>query len=150
MIKTAAEAALAKEFAQARARLPGDDASRRSAPPPSICSPSKACRIAASRNGNIPTARADARGKAAGEPARCRGQGRAPRPRDKCSGDVETRRIVFVDGAFVPELSDTAALERGLTVGSLAAALADRDPALTSNWASWRRGAMSPSRSIPR
>ncbi len=48
-------------------------------------------------------------------------------------GDVETRRIVFVDGAFVPELSDTAVLERGLTVGSLAAALADRDPLLTAH-----------------
>ena len=29
-------------------------------------------------------------------------------------GDVECRRLVFVDGAFVPELSDTAALEPGL------------------------------------
>ena len=29
-------------------------------------------------------------------------------------GDVETRRLVFVDGAFVPELSDLANLENGL------------------------------------
>src|SRR5579864_4115938 len=28
-------------------------------------------------------------------------------------GDVETRRLVFVDGAFVAELSDIAALEPG-------------------------------------
>ena len=36
----------------------------------------------------------------------------------------EAFRIVFVDGAFVPELSDTAVLEEGLSVTSLAAALA--------------------------
>ena len=45
-------------------------------------------------------------------------------------GDVECRRLVFVDGAFVPELSDTAALEAGLTVGSLADALSDNDAAV--------------------
>ena len=37
---------------------------------------------------------------------------------------VEARRIVLVDGAFVPELADLAALEPGLTIGSLAQALA--------------------------
>lgn len=42
---------------------------------------------------------------------------------------VDARRIVFVDGAFVPELSDLARLEPGLTVRSMAQALAagDRD-----------------------
>jgi Fe-S cluster assembly protein SufD len=37
---------------------------------------------------------------------------------------IDARRIVFVDGAFVPELSDLARLEAGLTVGSMARALA--------------------------
>ena len=41
-------------------------------------------------------------------------------------GEIETRRLVFVDGAFVPELSDIAALEPGLAVGSLADALVRR------------------------
>src|SRR5262252_827600 len=36
---------------------------------------------------------------------------------------VEARRIVLVDGAFVPELSDFAALEAGVTIGSMAQAL---------------------------
>ena len=40
---------------------------------------------------------------------------------------VETRRLVFVDGAFVPELSDLAP-ERGLSVTSMAEALAKGDP----------------------
>ena len=64
-----------------------------------------------------PDAAAKARAKTAGQ----------------CSATSKRRRIVFVDGAFVPELSDTAALEHGLTVGSLADALADRDPALTAH-----------------
>lgn len=42
---------------------------------------------------------------------------------------VGARRIVFVDGVFAPELSDLSALEKGLTIGSLADALAKADPA---------------------
>jgi Fe-S cluster assembly protein SufD len=37
---------------------------------------------------------------------------------------VKARRIVLVDGAFVPELSDLAALQPGLTIASMAQALA--------------------------
>ena len=40
---------------------------------------------------------------------------------------IEARRIVFVDGAFAPELSDLAALETGLSIGSIARALASGD-----------------------
>src|ERR1700731_727693 len=40
---------------------------------------------------------------------------------------VEARRIVLVDGAFVPDLSDLAALEPGLTIASMAKALATGD-----------------------
>jgi Fe-S cluster assembly protein SufD len=40
---------------------------------------------------------------------------------------VEARRIVLVDGAFVPQLSDLAALEPGLTVVPMATALATGD-----------------------
>jgi len=48
-------------------------------------------------------------------------------------GDVETRRLVFVDGAFVAELSDLASLEPGLTITSLAGALAGNDAALSTH-----------------
>jgi Fe-S cluster assembly protein SufD len=41
---------------------------------------------------------------------------------------IETRRIVLVDGAFVPELSDLAALEPGLAIVPMARALAAGDP----------------------
>ena len=39
---------------------------------------------------------------------------------------VDCRRLVFVDGAFAPELSDLAP-EAGLTIGSMAEALAKGD-----------------------
>lgn len=45
-------------------------------------------------------------------------------------GDIDARRMVFVDGAFVPELSDLADLPKGLTVRSMAEALAAGDPLL--------------------
>ena len=40
---------------------------------------------------------------------------------------IDRRRLVFVDGAFAPELSDLTE-EEGLTIGSLADALAKADP----------------------
>jgi len=44
----------------------------------------------------------------------------------KIFAQVNCRRLVFVDGAFVPELSDLSA-EAGLTIGSMADALAKND-----------------------
>jgi Fe-S cluster assembly protein SufD len=41
---------------------------------------------------------------------------------------VDARRLVLVDGAFVPELSDLGALEPGLTIVPMAQALAAGDP----------------------
>ena len=129
-IKTAAETALANAFNQARTRLPGDDV---------ITAQRKAAFDLFAREGlphrrvedwkytdlralmrdakplaSPPDAAAKARAKTAG----------------KLLGDVETRRLVFVDGAFVPELSDTAGLEPGLEVGSLADAFSRTAPLL--------------------
>jgi Fe-S cluster assembly protein SufD len=47
--------------------------------------------------------------------------------------ELEARRIVFVDGAFVAELSDVADLEPGLTIGSMAAALAAGEPLIAAH-----------------
>src|SRR5947209_1858672 len=41
--------------------------------------------------------------------------------------DVDSRRLVFVDGAFAPELSDLARLESGLTIQTMSQALAQGD-----------------------
>ena len=126
VIKTAAETALANAYAEARARLPGGDA---------IAAQRAAAFDIFAKEG-LPHRRVEEwkytdlralmrEAKPLASPPDAAAKARA-RTAGQMLGDVETRRIVFVDGAFVPELSDTAALERGLTVGSLAAALADR------------------------
>ncbi len=132
-IKTAAETALAQTFSQARARLPGDGAiaaqrdaafdvfAKEGLPHRRVeewkYTDLRALMRDAKPLASPPDAAAKARAKTAGA----------------LLGDLEARRLVFVDGAFVAELSDTAKLESGLTVGSLADALADNDPALATH-----------------
>ena len=131
VIKTAAETALANGFTEARTRLPGGGA---------IAAQRAAAFDIFAREG-LPHRRVEEwkytdlralmrEAKPLASPPDAAAKARA-RTAGQMLGDVETRRIVFVDGALVPELSDTAALERGLTVGSLAAALAAGDPTLT-------------------
>jgi len=45
---------------------------------------------------------------------------------------IEARRIVFVNGSFVPELSDLEDLEPGLAIRSMASALAAGDPRIVN------------------
>jgi Fe-S cluster assembly protein SufD len=127
-IKTAAEQGLAEAFAAASGRLPG------------------AADVAALR------AAAFRRFEAQGLPHRrieewkytdLRALMREARPLAEPPGAAEkayaknagamlaatdARRIVFVDGTLVPELSDLAALEPGVTIRPLAQALVDNDP----------------------
>jgi Fe-S cluster assembly protein SufD len=133
IIKTAAETALAQAFSQARGRLPGDGAiaAQRAAafdvfakiglPHRRIedwkYTDLRALMREAKPLAEPPDATAKARAKTAGA----------------LLGDVETRRLVFVDGAFVAELSDVAALEPGLAIGSLADALSDGDATLAAH-----------------
>ena len=132
-IKTAAETALAQAYGEARGRLPGGDANA-------------AQRAAAfdvfAKNG-LPHRRVedwkytdlralmrDAKPLAAPPDAAAKARAKTA---GALLGDVEARRLVFVDGAFVAELSDVGNLERGLTVGSLAEALAAGNPELTTH-----------------
>ena len=61
----------------------------------------------------------------------------AARARAKDAGallaDTDCRRLVFVDGAFVPELSDLEDLSAGLTIRPMAQALAAGDPLVTQH-----------------
>ena len=61
----------------------------------------------------------------------------AAKARAKSAGqllaDIEARRLVFVNGVFVPELSDLAGLEKGLSIRSLAQALAAGDPLVAAH-----------------
>ncbi len=50
----------------------------------------------------------------------------------KMLGGVDCRRLVFVDGAFAPDLSDLSP-EQGVTVGSMAEALGKGDPLVTAH-----------------
>jgi Fe-S cluster assembly protein SufD len=127
-LKTAAELALASTFAAVKGKLPGNG-------------PVAALRDSAFRDFDargLPHRRVeewkytdlrafmrDAKPLAAPPEAAAKARAKAaPCP----IGDVECRRIVFINGAFVPELSDLGALEKGLTIGSMAAALAKGDP----------------------
>jgi len=47
--------------------------------------------------------------------------------------DMDARRIVFVDGAFVPEISDLNNLEKGLTIRPMAQALSSSDPLVAAH-----------------
>ena len=132
IIKTAAETALAQEFAQARARLPGGKviAAQRAAAFDVFAReglPHR--RIEDWKYTDLRVLMRDAKPLAAPPDAKAKAHARSA---GALIGDVETRRLVFVDGAFVAELSDTAALESGLSVDSLADALAGGDPALTA------------------
>lgn len=132
-IKTAAETALARAFAEARARLPGDDAvaARRDAAFDVFAKdglPHR--RVEEWKYTDLRALMRDAKPLAAPPDAAAKARAKAA---GTLIGDVETRRLVFVDGAFVAELSDVAGLEAGLTVGSLSQALAAGDPALTAH-----------------
>jgi Fe-S cluster assembly protein SufD len=133
VIKTAAETALAHEFAQARGRLPGVGAiadqraaafdlfAREGLPHRRVedwkYTDLRVLMREAKPLAGPPDGAAKARAKTAGQ----------------WLGDVETRRVMFVDGMFVPELSDVGGLEAGLTIGSLADALANNDPTLSAH-----------------
>jgi Fe-S cluster assembly protein SufD len=132
-IKTAAETALAANFAAARRALPGaaaiaalrEDAFRRfesdGLPHRRVeewkYTDLRALMREALPLAGVPDAAAKARAKDAGA----------------ALASIEARRIVFVDGAFVPELSDLADLEAGLSISSMAQALATGDPQLMAH-----------------
>jgi len=127
-IRTAAETELCEAFASAKARLPGgqDVAARREAafhrfearglPHRRVeewkYTDLRAMMRDAKPLASPPDAAAKARAKTAAQ----------------VLGDVECRRLVFVDGVFAADLSDLDALEAGLTVRPMAEALAAGDP----------------------
>ena len=128
VIKTAAETALAQTFAQARDRLPGDEAimARRNAAFDLFAKqglPHR--RIEGWKYTDLRALMRDA--KPLASPPDSSAKARA-KDAGRFLGDLDARRLVFVDGAFVPELSDLRELEAGLVVGSLAQALTEGDP----------------------
>jgi Fe-S cluster assembly protein SufD len=129
-IRTAAESALALNFAAARGTLPGvgeiaalrDDAFRRFE---AEGLPSR--RVEEWKYTDLRAAMAEAKplARLPDAAAKCRAL-------EQSTFLIEARRIVLVDGSFVPELSDLERLEPGLTIRSMAAALAQGDGRLVS------------------
>ena len=126
-MKTGAELALAEAFAAAKAKLPGDGKVA-------------ALREAAFRDfdkAGLPTWRSeqwhytdlrallrDAK-PLAGAPSEA-AKTRA-KEAGKLIGDIDVRRVVFVDGVFAPDLSDLENFSPGLTIRSMAEALTAGD-----------------------
>jgi Fe-S cluster assembly protein SufD len=132
-MKTAAESALAASFATAKGALPGARAVaamreeafhrfERHGLPSRRVEDWKYTDLRAAMRDALPLAGVpDAAAK-----ARVAGAG-------ALVAELEARRIVFVDGAFVAELSDLTDLEPGLAIGSMAAALAAGEPLITAH-----------------
>jgi Fe-S cluster assembly protein SufD len=133
IIKTAAETALAQAFSQARGRLPGNGAiaaQRVAAFDVFAKTGLPHRRIEDWKYTDLRALMRDAKPLAAPPDAAAKARAKTA---GALLGDVETRRLVFVDGAFVAELSDVAGLEPGLAVGSLADALSNGDPTLAAH-----------------
>jgi Fe-S cluster assembly protein SufD len=127
-IRTAAEQGLLDSFAASKAKLPGAGevaALRESAFKAFEQQGLPHRRIEEWKYTDLRAAMRDAKPLAAPPDAKAKA-------RAKDAGQwlaaVGARRIVFVDGVFAPDLSDLSALEKGLTIGSLADALAKADP----------------------
>jgi Fe-S cluster assembly protein SufD len=128
-IKTAAECALAANFAAARSRLPGTDttvaALREEAFRRFEIDGLPSRRIEEWKYTDLRALLREARPLASLPDAAAK-----LRAGEACTmlASIEARRIVFVDGSFTPELSDLDGLESGLAIRSMALALAEGDP----------------------
>jgi Fe-S cluster assembly protein SufD len=131
-LKTAAESALAANYAAACARLPGAQAIARLRDEAFRHFETDGLPSRRNEDWKYTDLRAllrEARPLAAppdAEAMRRAAQALAPR------SSMEARRVVFVDGSLVPELSDLASLEPGLSIRSMSSALASGDAGVIS------------------
>ena len=124
-MKTAAELGLAAEWEQAKGRLPGPAGVRENAFQRFAALGLPHRRVEEWKYTDLRALMRDAKPLAAPPDAAALDRARNA---GSVLDDVTCRRIVFVDGVFSAELSDLAALEQGLTIRSMAQALADGDP----------------------
>jgi Fe-S cluster assembly protein SufD len=128
LMKNAAEQQLAAEWQTAKARLPGAAPLRAAAFErfASVGLPHR--RVEEWKYTDLRALMRDAKPLAVPPDA-------AAKARAKDAGgllaDIDNRKLVFVDGAFVPELSDLAGLSAGLTIRPMADALAQGDALVT-------------------
>jgi Fe-S cluster assembly protein SufD len=126
-IKTVAEQALADAFSAVKGKLPGDGSVgelRKAAFETFEAKGLPHRRVEEWKYTDLRTLMRDAKPLASPPDAAAKQQAKDA---GKILGAVDRRRLVVVDGTFVPELSDLANLETGLFIGSLANALATSD-----------------------
>jgi len=128
-VKTAAEQQLASGWQEAKGRLPGAATLRHAAFERFAALGLPHRRVEEWKYTDLRALMRDAK-PLAGAPdaaakARARGAGAS-------LASIEARRIVLVDGVFMPDLSDLDGLEAGLAIDSLAQALACGDELLTA------------------
>jgi Fe-S cluster assembly protein SufD len=137
LIKNPAEQQLAAEWAAAKRQLPGVAPLREAAFERFATTGLPHRRVEEWKYTDLRALMRDAKPLAAPPDA-------AAKARAKDAGsvlsDIDSRRLVFVDGAFAADLSDVAGLEPGLTIRSMAEALASSD-----NLISARLGKVMPS-----
>jgi Fe-S cluster assembly protein SufD len=124
LVKTVAEQQLAAAWQQAKDRLPGLAVQRKRAFERFVAAGLPHRRIEEWKYTDLRALMRDAKPLAAPPGAAARSRAAAA---GRALADIERRRLVFVDGAFVAELSDLDHLEPGLRIGSLAEALAAGD-----------------------
>ncbi len=132
-MKTGAELALAEAYAAAKAKLPGDGkvaALREAAFKQFDAAGLPSWRVEqwhyTDLRGLLRDVRPLAGAPDAAAKARAKDAGRLV-------GDIDVQRVVFVDGVFAPELSDMDKLSPGLSICSMAQALASGNPLVTAN-----------------
>jgi len=132
-MKTGAEVALAEAFAAAKAMLPGDDkvtALREAAIKRFDAAGLPSWRSEQWHYTDLRALLRDAK-PLAGAPS----ETAKTRAKDvgRLIGDMDVRRVVFVDGVFSPDLSDLKNFSPGLTIRSMAEALTAGDPLAAAN-----------------
>ncbi|MDT3686385.1 MAG: Fe-S cluster assembly protein SufD [Pseudorhodoplanes sp.] len=132
-IKTAAEQGLADAFSRVRASLPGAGAVaalREKAFSDFEARGLPHRRVEEWKYTDLRALMRDAKPLAAPPDAQAKERAKQV---DTLVGDIDRRRIVFVDGVFAPDLSDFSDLESGLSIRPMAEALAQGDPLVTAH-----------------
>jgi Fe-S cluster assembly protein SufD len=129
LMRTDAEQQLEAQWQGAKARLPGPAALRATAFERFAATGLPHRRVEEWKYTDLRALMRDAKPLAAPPDAAAKARAREA---GKLLGDVECRRLVFVDGAFVPEMSQLDQLEAGLTIESLAGALGRGEALVTA------------------
>jgi Fe-S cluster assembly protein SufD len=132
--KTDAELALAKAYATVKAELPGDKnirALRETAFQQFDAQGLPHRRIEEWKYTDLRSLMRDAKPLASVPGAQAKANAKDA---GQWLGEIDARRIVFVDGVFVPDVSDLDRLEQGLTIRPMASALLAGDPLVTAHF----------------